>query len=276
MNELVSVVIPAYRAEAKLADAVRSLISQTWSTWECIVVSDDGVNYKDVLASSELSDPRLRHVSTGALGTGCHAARNRGLTECQGEIICALDADDVWLPRRLEILVPRTVQYGAAVDGPAVVTSDGRPLYNALDSYITPFMLDIHRLLRATCPLFPLTRRDVTLPRTEGIEHLEDVVSNLLLISSNGPIWATPEPLMEYRVVTGSMCHADDSGALFDRAYAEVLRRIATGSLLIPLERRAEIISGLEEKRALNRRFEKEFQGDPTLNFQTFAATHRP
>ena len=273
---LVSIVIPAYRAEATLADAVRSVLAQTLTDWECIVVSDDQVDYGAVLSRLGLADPRIRHVSTGTTGSGCHAARNRGLTECRGDAVCALDADDVWLPRRLEVLTPQALRHGAAVDGPRVVrATDGSTLYLAFDGASEPFMLDVAQLLNLTCPLFPVTRRDVTVARTAGIEHLEDVVSNMLLISANGPIWATPEHLMDYRVLSGSMCHAGDSAGIFDRAYADIIARVANESLAVSPALRATVIAGLEEKRALNQRFSAAQRQTSGLDFQTFAASHR-
>src|SRR5262245_16570920 len=170
-TSLISIVIPAYRAEATLPAAVRSVLAQTLADWECIIVSDDRLDYGRLLASEGLVDPRFRHVSTGRTASGCHAARNRGLAECRGEIVCALDADDVWLPRRLEVLAPRAIQHGASVDGPRVIrATDGSVLYSAFDGHADPFMLDHEELLRLTCPVFPLTRRDMTFARTFGIE----------------------------------------------------------------------------------------------------------
>jgi glycosyltransferase involved in cell wall biosynthesis len=273
---LISIVIPAYRAEATLPAAVRSVLAQTHATWECIVVSDDRADYHAVLESEGVADPRLRHVATERTASGCHAARNRGLVECRGEIVCSLDADDVWLPRRLEVLAPQAVRHGASVDSPRVIrASDGSVLYSAFDGRTEPFMMDHAELLRLTCPVFPLTRRDVTFPRTAGVEHLEDVVSNLLLISSNGPIWATPEALMDYRVLTGSMCHAENSVGQFDKAYADIISRVERGDLHIPVALRAGILTGLKEKRALNQRFDTAQRERPDLNFQTFAAGKR-
>jgi len=273
---LVSIVIPAFRAEATLPAAVRSVLEQTYANWECIVVSNDRVDYRAVLASESISDSRLRHVSTGRMASGCHTARNRGLAECRGELVCALDADDVWQPRRLEVLAPQALRYGASVDGPRVIrASDNSVLYSAFDGQAEPFLLDAAQLLRLTCPLFPLTRRDVTFPRTDGIEHLEDVVSNLILIGANGSIWATPESLMDYRVLTGSMCHGENSAGQFDRAYADISARVESGSLPVPDPLRANVLAGLAKKRALNRRFEAAQRENPAFDFQTFAAAQR-
>jgi len=273
---LVSIVIPAYHAEATLAGAVRSVLAQTLDGWECIVVSDDLVDYGDLFESQGLSDSRFRHVSTGRVGSGCHLARNRGLAECRGELVCALDADDVWLPRRLEVLAPQAIRNGASVDSPRVIrANDNSVLYSAFDGRLKPFMLDVRELLRLTCPVFPVTRRDVTFARTAGIEHLEDVVSNLLLISSNGPIWATPESLMDYRVLAGSMCHAENSAGQFDRAYADIIARVESGNLPVAAALRPSVIAGLEQKRALNQRFDGAQRESRDLNFQTFAAGER-
>jgi glycosyltransferase involved in cell wall biosynthesis len=273
---LVSIVIPAYHAEATLAGAVRSILAQTFEDWECIVVSDDLVDYGGVLESQGISDSRFRHVSTGRVASGCHQARNRGLTDCRGELVCALDADDVWLPRRLEVLALQAIRTGASVDSPRVVDAGNNSvLYSAFAGRREPFMLDVPELLRLTCPIFPLTHRDVTFARTAGIEHLEDVVSNLLLISSHGPIWATPESLMDYRVLTGSMCHAENSAGQFDRAYTDIIARIERGSLFVPTALRPSVIAGLQQKRALNQRFDAAQRESRDLNFQTFAAAQR-
>jgi len=276
MSVLVSIVIPAYRAQAMLAEAVRSVLAQTLDDWECVVVADDLEDYSAVLESEGIRDPRIRHVSTGRIGSGCHAARNRGLTECRGEIGCALDADDVWMPRRLDVLAPRAMRHGAAVDGPRVIrANDNSVLYSAFDGYSEPFMLDVVQLLRLTCPLFPLTRRDVTFPRTDGIEHLEDVVSNLLLIHRNGAVWATPEPLMGYRVLNGSMCHGETSAKQFDKAYDAIISLVKSGCFPVARALSATVIEKLEEKQALNRRFDAAQRENPGLDFQTFAAGQR-
>ena len=103
---LVSVIIPACEAQARLPDAVASLIDQSWRDWEAIVVADDGLDYRALLAGIGLTDPRIRHTTTGGHRTGCHRARNAGYALAQGGFIADLDADDVFYPGRLETLVP--------------------------------------------------------------------------------------------------------------------------------------------------------------------------
>ena len=71
------------------------------------------------------------------------------------------------------------------------------------------------------------------------------------------------------------MCHADGSAGQFDKAYAEIIARVASESLSVPAALRASVISGLEQKRALNKRFEDAQRHAADLNFQTFAAGER-
>src|ERR1700761_8166448 len=129
---LVSVVIPACQAAATIGRAVASLLAQTYRCWEAIIVADDAQDYAAILADSGITDSRLRFVSTGAVRSGCHNARNVGLAAARGEIIAQLDADDRYDARRLEALAPLAATRGAVVDKVAVVSDlTGQMLYRA-------------------------------------------------------------------------------------------------------------------------------------------------
>jgi glycosyltransferase involved in cell wall biosynthesis len=96
---LVSVVIPAYNCAGDLRIALASILAQSVSDWECIVV-DDGSSpaLADTLA---FADPRIRFVRHPRnLGRG--AARNTGLAQARGEFVAWQDADDWSYPERLE------------------------------------------------------------------------------------------------------------------------------------------------------------------------------
>jgi len=97
----VSVVIPAYNAEATLAETLASVQAQSDTDWEAIVVDDrstDGT--AALLARAAASEPRLR-VLAGA-HRGVSAARNVGIAAARGELIAFLDADDLWRPEKLQ------------------------------------------------------------------------------------------------------------------------------------------------------------------------------
>ena len=95
---MVSVIIPAYNAEKYLLEAVASVISQSSSDWELILVDDGSTDSTPGLCDSfAASDSRISviHKPNGGLSD----ARNHGIEAASGEYLTFLDADDVLDPR---------------------------------------------------------------------------------------------------------------------------------------------------------------------------------
>jgi glycosyltransferase involved in cell wall biosynthesis len=100
MQDLVSVIMPAYNAGRHLAESVRSVQAQTCAAWELIVVDDGSTDdTREVAQSLAAADARVRCVRRPNGGQA--AARNTGLGEARGRLIAFLDADDLWLPGKL-------------------------------------------------------------------------------------------------------------------------------------------------------------------------------
>ncbi len=98
----ISVVIPAYNSEGFVLNAVRSALAQTLPPIEILVVDDGSKdNTAGILASLPPPVCLLRQPNGGPA-----AARNHGIREAKGEWIALLDADDTWLPRKLELQLP--------------------------------------------------------------------------------------------------------------------------------------------------------------------------
>jgi glycosyltransferase involved in cell wall biosynthesis len=96
---LVSVIVPAYNAERFLGRALRSGLAQTYAHLELIVVDDGSADRTaDVIRS--FTDARIRHLSQPNRGQG--AARNLGIRASTGRYVTFLDADDVYLPQKVE------------------------------------------------------------------------------------------------------------------------------------------------------------------------------
>jgi len=97
-SKLISVIVPAYNSEKYLAAALDSIVAQDFRPIEVVVV-DDGST--DATASIARSYCDVRYVYQAH--QGLPVARNTGLTNCRGELICFLDADDYWPPNKLRI-----------------------------------------------------------------------------------------------------------------------------------------------------------------------------
>jgi glycosyltransferase involved in cell wall biosynthesis len=109
---LVSVVIPAFNAEADIGQALGSVLAQTYREIEVIVVDDGSADDTSaIVASFERSDPRVKLVRQANAGVG--AARNAAIRAARGKYIAPLDADDLWFPEKLEKQVACMEQSGA-------------------------------------------------------------------------------------------------------------------------------------------------------------------
>ena len=94
-GSLISVVVPAWRAEKTLAVALDSVLAQTWREIEVLVVDDASPDGTLALAESYAArDARVRVIAQEKNG-GVSKARNRGVREARGEWIAFLDSDDL-------------------------------------------------------------------------------------------------------------------------------------------------------------------------------------
>lgn len=115
---LVSVIIPAYNAEDYLADAIKSVLAQTYINFELIVVDDGSIDGTPLILN-RFSD---QVIAIRQVNKGVNAARNAGLRIANGELLAFLDADDIWKPNKLE----EQVQMFVSSDDPSlgIVYSD--------------------------------------------------------------------------------------------------------------------------------------------------------
>src|ERR1041385_1728447 len=101
---LVSVVVIAYNCAEYVGHAIQSVLEQTWTRLEVIVVDDGSTDTAgDVVQRT--SDPRLRYVRQP--NKGPNAARNEGIRRASGQLIAFLDCVDWWIPQKLEKQVAR-------------------------------------------------------------------------------------------------------------------------------------------------------------------------
>ncbi len=109
-----SVVIPLYNKERYITKTLESVLNQTFDNFEIIVV-DDGSTDKSYKIVEAIKDHRIRLV--GQENAGPSKARNRGIKEANGKYIAFLDADDLWMPEKLQ------EHYIFAVENPDIVWS---------------------------------------------------------------------------------------------------------------------------------------------------------
>lgn len=106
---LVSIIIPFYNTERFLQEAIESVLAQTYADWELLLVDDGSTDGSSAIARryADRVPPKIRcleHPDHGNCGQA--ASRNLGIAAARGDFLALLDADDVWLPQKLEQQVP--------------------------------------------------------------------------------------------------------------------------------------------------------------------------
>lgn len=106
-GDLVTVVTPNYNSAAYLSDTIRSVVEQTYTNWEMVIVddgSDDGSF--EIAQEWAAGEPRIRVVRHGGTRRGAAYCRNQAIDIARGRYIAFLDSDDLWVPHKLATQIP--------------------------------------------------------------------------------------------------------------------------------------------------------------------------
>lgn len=160
-----SIIVPTYRRPLLLREALTSIVNQTDSDFECIVVSDGG----DTTQSQDLpKDDRFVHVRLEQ-NQGAAAARNAGVREARGSILVFCDDDDILEPGRLAVL---RVQGNSelTVCGAAFMGEECRPPKKRIGQVDSDILARTTPHLGATS-----VRRTAWVPLDESLRTCEDI-----------------------------------------------------------------------------------------------------
>jgi glycosyltransferase involved in cell wall biosynthesis len=111
LEELVSVIIPFHNVEEYIGGAIESILSQTYSNIEVILVDDNSTD-RSVEICHSYTDPRISLYHKAPLPRGTTLTRNMGIDHAKGSIIAFHDGDDISLPTRIEKQVALIKKHG--------------------------------------------------------------------------------------------------------------------------------------------------------------------
>lgn len=266
----VSIIIPAYRAEETIAQAIKSLQAQTYSNWEAAIASDDGVDYLSILSNRGIRDPRLKQTFTEGSGNGEAVARNRAIEISTGFALANLDADDAYEPNRLAELVPLAMEYGAAIDNTGVYNAElvlyKRPFGElATVTFATP-----DDILKPRVPFFPVFRREFLGGGWTKVPFAADVLFNLELLSRVEKVAVHPKPLYQYYKRENSITQSATAFDTAERAYDRILALLDEGQLDLTPEIRAAAKEEFSQNLRLNRIFRQYMESGRCQHLEEF------
>jgi glycosyltransferase involved in cell wall biosynthesis len=219
-NPLVSVIIPAYNAENYLQFSVKSVLDQTYKNIEIIIVND-GSTDKTIDIAEELA-LKFNQIKVFNQKNGKQAkARNTGIKASRGEIIAFIDADDEWLPEKLEIQVKKLIDLNVDLvysDGLMIFTNEMLPLSEivtnakkkyAIESYVGEISGEegkklIHRKNRLPTTSVICKKEAIVnvgyFNENKAIQNCEDYLLWATLVNKGYKLYGIPEKLIYYRV----------------------------------------------------------------------------
>ena len=203
---LVSVIMPAYNAERFVEEAIRSVMSQTITDWELLVL-DDGSKDGTARIAADLAaqDPRIRFLPNEA-NMGVAKTRNRGFDLCRGQYVALLDSDDVWHPDKLEKQLALAEQTGADIVycSYGIMDEHGN---KSCDDFIVPEQVDMEGFLARSvmsCSTVLLSRGIANRYRFMTEFYHEDLALWLQLLHDGYQANGVVEVLAQYRVMQGT------------------------------------------------------------------------
>ena len=101
MSDLVSIIMPSYNTGRFISETIESVLAQSYSNWELIIVDDCSTDNTDEVIEDYISDDRIKYIKNDK-NSGAAISRNRALREAKGKWIAFLDSDDLWEAQKLE------------------------------------------------------------------------------------------------------------------------------------------------------------------------------
>ncbi len=150
---MVSIIIPNYNKAAYISETLDSLINQTYSDWEAIIIDDGSIdNSTEIIELYTQKESRFRFIKRNRLPKGGSTCRNIGLENAKGDTIIFLDSDDILIPSCLE---NRVNQLNKRNKNHFLVFSGGTFYKNPGDSaskWIPPLRNHLQKFLLHTLP----------------------------------------------------------------------------------------------------------------------------
>ena len=203
-NELVSIIMPAYNSEKYVKTAIDSVLNQTYSNWELIVVDDCSLDDTFKIISN-YSDDRIK-IFSNEKNTGVSLTRKFALEQANGKWIALLDSDDAWDSKKLEIQMMFQEKNDADLlfTASAFMDDDGNRLKWVQHA---PDQLKYRQLLKQNIlsNSSALIRTDLYKNNLVLDDTLHEDFACWLNVMSNGIVaYGIDEPLLIYRLANSS------------------------------------------------------------------------
>lgn len=189
-NDLISIIIPTYNRKKSIVKSIKSILNQTYSNIEVIVVDDASTdNTKDVI--KKIKDKRLKYYKLRTNHGACYA-RNYGVSKANGTYVSFNDSDDIYLPSKIELQFKNLLKNKSDMDFSKLELFDGdkrlvvptkQQLNDIKNSSFIDTLCNGNYISTQTIfikkDIFNKFKFDETLPRLQDFDFVLRVVSNV-------------------------------------------------------------------------------------------------
>lgn len=192
--------MPVYNAEQFLQESIESILNQMFDDFEFIIVNDCSTDKSPIIINS-YNDKRIKIINNSK-NIGCANSRNIGINVSKGKYICAMDADDISLPHRLEkqfLFMEKNIEFGMAGSGIEYFGNRNINLFRLSNPEIIKIFLLYHSYLPH--PTFIIRNQLIqkySLFYDNEFGYAEDYGLQSI-VSRYFPITVIPEILVKYR-----------------------------------------------------------------------------
>lgn len=204
-NELISIVIPVYNAEKYISYTIESVIKQSYSNWELILVNDCSPDNSVEVIKKYLSK-KVRLINM-PVNSGVSKARNEGVKNAKGSYIAFLDADDMWARDKLEKqieVVKKNNNVGIVYTGSKFVDENNNEFDYILN---VPTRINYKELLKQnviSCSSVLIKKEFILKYKFQNDNMHEDYAVWLQLLRDGVAAIGINEPLLLYRILNNS------------------------------------------------------------------------
>jgi len=208
IDGLVSIIMPSWNTEKFIAESIQSVINQTYTNWELIIVDDcSNDNSEEVILAYK--DSRIRYIKNDK-NLGAALTRNRGLEEANGEWIAFLDSDDLWTPDKLAHQIEFMVSNGYSFSFTEYekIDEDSKPLgiYVSGPNIVNKFKEYCYDYIGQLTMMY--SAREFGLIQIKDIKKNNDYAIRLQLFKkADAKAYLLKENLAKYRVRKVSISH---------------------------------------------------------------------
>ena len=206
LSPAVSVIMPAYNCEKYIEEAIRSVMVQTFTDWELIVLDDGSSDStREIIERLAAEDARIISMPNEK-NMGVAKTRNRGFDISRGRYVALLDSDDIWRSEKLECQIKKIQSENADLCycSYAIIDSDG---INVKRDYSVPEKVDFNELLKENhigCSTVLISREALGERRFLTDYYHEDYVMWLDMLRTGAVAVGCTETLAEWRYLRNS------------------------------------------------------------------------